>query len=380
MKTIVNDVSFDFDDEDFVNHYLQHGWVVVNGVLSPEMIDETRNAWNQMKTEFSVEMGMELADYELEVSQWRDLWMRGGIFRELIFGDSVNSIVSGGMGWNGTRLLHDHIISKPHKGSNKKIPWHQDSMFWPVDLPGCSSWLPLVDVTLDDGCLEVIDCSHLEGCQEPVDFMAKERDTFPENSVKIQLPINTGSMIILHSLTWHRSSPNMGDGDRPAHLALWIHPDAKWRPDLVDWHPVNEHVESEPGNRLEGERFPSFGEIDLVTPPEVDIHAGTIRYNDISMFDASKIVGRQLETISGAGGGIVDVLSNNENIEIIVSKTIQHGFCDDAEEIRVALYRLWVSYSAYHLHRARNVYNDAYAHWWDLAGSSWNDELQEVLG
>ena len=89
---------------------------------------------------------------------------------------------------------------------------------------------------------------------------------------------------------------------------------------------MNEYVESTPGSRLEGERFPSFGEIEIVTPPEVDIHAGTIRYNDISMFDASKIIGKQLATISGAGGGIVDVLSDSTNIDVIISKTIDKVF------------------------------------------------------
>ncbi len=378
MQAAVNCVTFDSGDENFVNHYNQHGWVVINGVLPPDVIDETTNAWSKMKVEFATEMGMELSDYQLEVSQWRDLWMRGGIFQELIFGDRINTLVTEAMGWNGTRLLHDHLIAKPRKGSNKKIPWHQDSMFWPVDLPGCSSWVALVDVGLEDGCLEVIDRSHLEGCEEPVDFMAKEREKFPEDCAKIQLPISAGSMILLHSLTWHRSSPNMGLTNRPAHLGLWIHSDAKWRPDLVDWHPVNEHVESKPGSRLEGEQFPSFGEIDIVAPPVVDIHSGTIRYNDISMFDASKIIGSQLATISGTGGGIVDILSNSTNLDTIISKTIERGFCNDAEEVRSALERLWVSYSAYQLHRARNVYNDAYANWWELAGSKWNEELMDV--
>ena len=97
---------------------------------------------------------------------------------ELIFEPHLHSIAQSGMGWNGTRLLHDHLICKPHKGSNKKIPWHQDSMFWPVDTHGCSTWTALKDVTVDDGCLEVIDMSHLEGCETPVDFMAKERRIF----------------------------------------------------------------------------------------------------------------------------------------------------------------------------------------------------------
>ena len=378
MKTVENETSFEFKENSWINFYNKHGWVVIDEALSPKLLESTLSEWESLKSSCAEDMGLSIEEYQLEISQWRDLWTNGGTFKELIFDPHLHKLAQDGMGWNGSRLLHDHIICKPYQGSNKKIPWHQDSMFWPVDIPGCSTWTALMTVALEDGCLEVVDKSHLEGCENPVDFMAKEREEFPEDSVRVQIPIKEGSTILLHSLTWHRSSPNLGDHDRPAHIGLWVHPDAKWRPDLVDWHPVNEYVESTPGSRLEGERFPSFGEIEIVTPPEVDIHAGTIRYNDISMFDASKIIGKQLATISGAGGGIVDVLSDSTNIDVIISKTIDREFCDDAEAIRAALNRLWVSYSAYHLHRARNVYNDAYAHWWELAGSKWNDELMDV--
>ena len=44
---------------------------------------------------------------------------RGWNFGELIFDPHLHSIAQLGMGWNGSRLLHDHIICKPHKGSNK---------------------------------------------------------------------------------------------------------------------------------------------------------------------------------------------------------------------------------------------------------------------
>ena len=93
------------------------------------------------------------------------------------------------------------------------------------------------------------------------------------------------------------------------------------------------------------------------------------------MFDASKIVGSQLATICGKEGGIVEILSEPENHELITSKTIKNGFCNDEAAIKSSLNRLKISYLAYHLHRARNVYNDAYANWWELAGALWADEL-----
>ena len=373
METIVNDINFKLEDKSWIEFYNTHGWVVVQDSISEQIVEAAKSQWVELKSACADEMNLQLDEYEKEVSQWRDLWTNGATFEKLIFDPLLHSIAQEGMGWNGSRLLHDHIICKPHKGSNKKIPWHQDSMLWPVDTHGCSTWTALKDVEVEEGCLEVIDKSHLEGCENPVDFMAKEREKFPKGSVKVKLPITAGSTILLHSLTWHRSSPNLGKHDRPAHLALWVHPDAKWRPDLVDWHPVNEHVESEPNTRLEGKKFPHFGIIDELQPSEIDIHSGTHRENNISMFDASKIVGHQLSRISDSDGGITQILKDEILIKRIVEKTVEFGFCSDEEEIRISLERLRVSYLAYELHKARNVYNDAYANWWSVAGEDWDN-------
>ena len=59
---------------------------------------------------------------------------------------------------------------------------------------------------------------------------------------------------------------------------------------MVDWHPLNDHVEAKPGEQLIGKMFPSWGKVEDINKPEVDIHQGTIRTNGISMFDASKIL------------------------------------------------------------------------------------------
>jgi UDPglucose 6-dehydrogenase len=253
-------------------------------------------------------------------------------------------------------------------------------MFWPVNSPGVSTWTPFLDVTLEDGCLEVVDGSHLGGCSSPVDFMAKEKDEFPEDSVQVFLPVSAGDTVLLHSLTWHRSSPNKGNHDRPVHIGLWIHSDSKWRPDLVDWHPVNEHVEAEPLQRLEGELFPSFGTFNKLVDSGKDIHGGTVRHNSISMYDASKIVAQQMKTITGSDQSLPTILGSEAQVQIIIEATIREGFCDDAEEVKEALKRLEISFSAYEKHRARNVYNSAYSNWWEVAGHRWYTHLQTTVG
>ena len=135
----------------------------------------------------------------------RSLDARRGVLESARQPRTGTGVAQEGMDWPGVRLLHDHIIAKPAGKTNRKIPWHQDSMFWPVDLPGCSTWTPMEDVGVTGGCLEVIDASHLEGCEQPVDFMAEERWEFGDEAERVLLPVKAGSTVLLHSLTWHRS-------------------------------------------------------------------------------------------------------------------------------------------------------------------------------
>jgi len=375
MKTVINDTFFDNIDINAIEFYNKHGWVVIKNGITGKLLDDALKSWQQHRINCANEMSISLDLYKKEISQWRDLWTHGGIFQEILDSEtSVRAIAQKGMDWKGVRLLHDHIIAKPSGSTNKKIPWHQDSMFWPVDLPGCSTWTPLEDVKENGGCLEVIDCSHLEGCEQPVDFMAEERWEFSSDSIRVKLPVNAGNTILLHSLTWHRSSPNSTSSDRPAHIGLWVHSGVRWRPDMVDWHPLNDNVEAKPGEQLIGKMFPSWGKVEDINKPKEDIHQGTIRTNGISMFDASKILSGQMQSILNLEGSLSTLLKEEKNREKVARKTIKMGFVDDDDfdELMSILERLYVCHAAYVLHRARNVFNATYADWWGIAGESWN--------
>jgi fructose-1-phosphate kinase PfkB-like protein len=78
---MINDKVFRMDNLEFIQHYNQHGWVVISGVLSDQMVKNTTQQWIEMKSKYAIEMGLELSEYELEVSQWRDLWLNEGAFK-----------------------------------------------------------------------------------------------------------------------------------------------------------------------------------------------------------------------------------------------------------------------------------------------------------
>lgn len=383
MKTVINEYVFDFKDNQFIDFFNKHGWVVVNNIFPKNKINSLHTQYEAMKNEYANESRINITDYENEITQWRNLWLRGDMFKEAIFDkNGIHSVVQKSMQWSGIKLFHDHIITKPPQTSTSIIPWHQDSMFWPIDRVGCSALMALTDIKIESGCLEVIDYSHLNKCDSPKDFMATEKNDFSEDSIRVLLPINAGSTILMHSLCWHRSSANKTTIDRPMHISLWMNTSACWRPNLVDWHPVNQYVESQPNEILTGKMFPSFGTQEKTNSPAQDIHTGTAtKDNEISMFNATKIINNQLLVLLNMQNESVSlgqVLADEENRRTIILQIANNHIHSDKKVLNDLLNRLWICSYSYEKNHSRNVFNTVYVEWWDMVGQKLETKLKYI--
>lgn len=456
----VNNHVFEAVDHAGLTEFIrEHGFAVVRGVVSPREIesakDELERILQGQYTDVCEVMGDQISydTFGKGVSQVRDLFLKvegegseeSNIFRHITTNPgshslaslaqrAMNAVDSGGK-WHGIKLLHDHIIKKPPGKSSKKIPLHQDSMFWPVDIPGCSTWTILTEATLDGGCMEILNLAskpHLHRQNTaPVDFMADElanglRMVLEEDSqpVRYLVPMRAGDTLVFTSNTWHRSSPNgRQDLTRTAYIQTWIHPQARWRPDLVPWHPVNEHLQREgfqANDVLSGSRHPTValgtgcgGE--RVTEREEAQKSVYVRQSrqfahsarkgigqSISMFDASDIVLAQMRNILSLHLGVaredvvtetlVNILKDPSTRDSLVECTMStvvddssvsdDGCVDYLEEesgceslagrLSWVLQQIMLSAAAYTCHRSRNVFNSAYGAWWALAGEAWN--------
>lgn len=372
MKTITNKHEFDRDDLRFIDFFNAHGWVVVRDVLPPTKIQLLQVQYREMKAEYAHDLGVDIADYEREITQWRNLWRRGGAFKNVIFeADGVRDKVQQSMHWQGAKLLHDHIITKPPEAKTSVIPWHQDSMFWPVDHVGCSALTPLENVPIRSGCLAVIDRSHLKGCAPPRDFMQTEKNDFDANATRVLLPLKAGSTLLMHSLCWHRSSANTTAEHRPMHLSLWIHTGAHWRPDLVDWHPVNQYVKSRQGEVLRGEMFPEFGRREHINAPSDTIHTGAnASQKELSMFNASEKITAQILNFLGESqpSTLAELTNNDEKRQKIINKIRQRHPQINAQTLDELLRRLWLCAASYQTTKSRNVFNSAFLKWREVVG------------
>ncbi len=98
------------------------------------------------------------------------------------------------------------------------VPWHQDAGYME---PRCDSvlqltvWIPLIDATVENGCLEVIPHVHSNGVflhqSVPGRFYLEiPEDVLPDVEPVI-VPVKFGSALLLTNLTPHRSIPNVSN-------------------------------------------------------------------------------------------------------------------------------------------------------------------------
>ncbi len=106
----------------------------------------------------------------------------------------------------------------------KVVPWHQDSGYFSSHCDShliLTCWIPLVDVSRENGCLEVIPRSHRSGivdhyeCGDRPGYLLIKDEDLPETGEStIAAEIKAGSVLLLTNLTAHCSLPNLTDGIR----------------------------------------------------------------------------------------------------------------------------------------------------------------------
>ena len=114
-----------------------------------------------------------------------------------------------------------HIRAKPpaaNSGSGTgfyNVPWHQDAgVAWEEadasDIITC--WLPLVDATVENGCMEVMPGAWKRGFLEhqAEGGTTIRPDLLPDIAPR-PVPVRKGGVIFMHRYTPHRSTPNYTD-------------------------------------------------------------------------------------------------------------------------------------------------------------------------
>ena len=99
------------------------------------------------------------------------------------------------------------------------VPWHQDLGYLQPDASDTmmvNIWLPLVDATEENGCLEVVSGSHRQlidhthGLGPAGNFKGLTDEDLPSGD-HVLCPVPKGSVLLIQHRTIHRSLPNVSD-------------------------------------------------------------------------------------------------------------------------------------------------------------------------
>lgn len=351
-----------------IAEYQGTGALILKNILTENEVIRGIDAYESIMKHQAQSTGISEEDYFSVVSQVRDLWKYHGFFHDIIFKSNIPEIAAQLMGKKAARLLHDHIISKP-KEESSEVPWHQDYPYWPVDHPGgLSVWLALDDVNADSGALEIIPGSHLEGEEKPVDFIRNPNKSLNDHPRKMRLPVKKGDAVILNSITWHRTGPNTSSPNRRAYISLWIPPESRYAPLHSDWHPVNLNVKVKAGELLNEDWFPVVGERDEATwkqcvPHVLKFHGPEVDDDDLSMFNASRVIKRrltewlQLPASTDLYQSLLDSDFRFKLCSELKSRDILKGKLEQGSE---CLKILAINSIAFGKFKSRNIYNEAY--------------------
>ena len=218
------------NENDVVN-YQKNGFVVSNSYLSDSLQASISKAYNEFINNNQNLTLEEMASPHLVEGAGLKHNKSNELCMEFLNIGKNNEIVS-----QVKKILGDdvilwgmHCMHKEAK-TGKKIPWHQDGTYWPIEPKAtCSVWIAITDVDENNGCMQFIPGSHKLGVLPHLqeDKVTKEGDLKGSLDLKIDTnsfdvnqsvycKIKKGQASFHDTYLLHSSDANFSDKPRKA--------------------------------------------------------------------------------------------------------------------------------------------------------------------
>ncbi len=226
--------------EEQIAFFHREGYLAIPAITTPEEIERLIGIYDHL---FAIKAGRaegnqyDLAgtdedDKEAAVSQIVHLSRYAPELVNLLYWVNAQAIAAQLLGLE-VEMQSDHGIMKP-PGSDAPTPWHQDEAYWRPDLVhnAVTIWMPLQEVTLENGCMQFIPSSHTgevsshHSIGHDPRVHGLEVDSV-EASKAVACPIPAGGATIHHCRTLHYTGPNRTDKPRRAYILNFAAPTTK---------------------------------------------------------------------------------------------------------------------------------------------------------
>jgi ectoine hydroxylase-related dioxygenase (phytanoyl-CoA dioxygenase family) len=159
----------------------------------------------------------------------------------------------------GAEYRGEHAIFKPAR-VGAETPWHQDEAYWnpALDYQSISVWIPLQEVTRENGCMEFIPGSHrLEvlphhsiGYDSRVHGLEIDPNPEVDLSTAVACPLPAGGCTIHHYRTLHFTGANRSPIARRAYiLGFSLPPVEREQPREFLWNQLKQTPREERAQR-----------------------------------------------------------------------------------------------------------------------------------
>lgn len=204
------------DDE--VGFYCTEGYIILPGLLDPQQVgplhDET----------------LELIDHDRPPHaklQQTSRVFASGLLEKLATSENLRVLASRLM--EGESSLHNPFTAVK-AGGGGRFHFHQDNQYTTFEGPGINFWFALVDVAPENGALQIVPRSHLEGTTfEGVPSGDGDEylkiDWEPEYFLPLRL--RAGDAVAFNRLTIHGSCANTTDRPRVAYGVQFFRNDVR---------------------------------------------------------------------------------------------------------------------------------------------------------
>lgn len=155
--------------------------------------------------------------------------MKNEVFKRITFSDKVKDLVRE-LGYVEPKVPQSMFIFKNAKIGGPVVP-HKDGtfLFTEPDLDLVGLWFPMVDVSLNNGCLSYVPKSHLIAkrrlfVRDPAKpdesvckFINEDQEiVYPQHDY-VPIEVKAGSCVLIHGLVVHQSKLNQTDHGRPVY-------------------------------------------------------------------------------------------------------------------------------------------------------------------
>ena len=217
---------------DEVAHFRREGYVMIPGVLAPAHVEACKTALSDLMQDRiprrttniyyeagqSIE-GLNAAERELRVRRLDSFCDDHPALAAAANSRRLHQALDRLFGIGRTLFQEMALVKPPGIGAAK--PWHQDASYFMVRDPAhvIGTWIALDAATLDNGCMQFIPRSQLEGPAPHIQESLASCCIRPERLSKkpvVAVPMQPGDAVIFHGLIQHFTDDNRSANRRRA--------------------------------------------------------------------------------------------------------------------------------------------------------------------